>query len=137
MHPRLFASLVLIDPVIEQDSSVNPDIGKKPTIDFGVATASTHRRDIWPSRKEAAEAFAKSKFYQKWDQRVLDLWLEFGLRDIPTALYPKRVKGDERPVTLTTTKLQVVWTFLRPNYEGYEVGTQPRRNRFTREWESP
>lgn len=131
MHPRLFVSLVLIDPVIEQGLSVNPEIGKRPTTDFGVATASTHRRDIWPSRKEAAEAFTKNAFYRKWDKRVLDLWIEFGLRDIPTALYPTNTTGEQQPVTLATTKHQEVWTFLRPNYDGYEVGVHPRHNRST------
>ncbi|KAI0030391.1 hypothetical protein K488DRAFT_54342 [Vararia minispora EC-137] len=35
------------------------------------------RRDVWPSREEARVAFKRSG----WDSRVLDSFLEFGLRD--------------------------------------------------------
>lgn len=33
------------------------------------------------------ETFRKNPFYSAWDKRALDLWLQFGLRDLPTALY--------------------------------------------------
>jgi pimeloyl-ACP methyl ester carboxylesterase len=96
----------LIDPTIQI-----PNPGK----DF--APASTYRRDLWPSRKVAAESFAKSKFYQAWDPRVLDLWLKHGLRELPTEIYPNsQGEGTEKPVTLTTTKAQEVWTYMRPAY---------------------
>jgi pimeloyl-ACP methyl ester carboxylesterase len=105
LHPRLFESLILIDPVIQGKVSVIGNVGP--------AFASAKRRDLWPSRAEAAASFKKSKFYQTWDQRVLDRWIEHGLRDVPTKLYPE-AKGGQ--VTLTTTKHQEVMTFLRPNF---------------------
>lgn len=129
MHPRLFTSLILIDPVIQRLPS--------PEGNFGPAKASTVRRDRWPSKKEAKAKFSKSKFYQTWDPRVLDKWVEHGLRELPTALYPEvntsstlpTVSADpstasvhpdrdtEREVTLKTTKHQEVMTFLRPNFK--------------------
>src|SRR6266516_6371983 len=113
MHPRLFATLVLLDPVIHTYSSVPPASGESP------AQRSTFRRDIWPSRAAAAEGYAKSKFYQTWDPRVTERQIKYGLRDLPTAIYPLPVvHGEETPVTLSTTKHQEVFTFLRPNYEG-------------------
>ncbi len=79
---------------------------------------STFRRDTWPSREAAAEGYKKSKFYQTWDPRVIDRQIKYALRDVPTDIYPiGSVKG-EKPVTLTTSKHQEVFTFLRPNYEG-------------------
>ena len=109
-HPRLLRSLVLIDPVIQVPSaSVSP------------ATASTPRRDIWPSRDAAAEKFRATKFYQAWDPRVLDRWVQYGLRPVPTELYPAAqddaTAPDER-VTLTTSKHQELFTFIRPTYRG-------------------
>jgi len=82
--------------------------------------ASTFRRDLWPSRRAAAESFRKSQFYQAWDERVLDRWLNYGLRDVPTAIYPDdgATTDGEKPVTLTTTKHQEVFTFLRPTFSG-------------------
>ncbi|KAF2770826.1 hypothetical protein EJ03DRAFT_350112 [Teratosphaeria nubilosa] len=128
MHPRLFTTMILIDPVIQRHISLKGN--------FGPAKASSNRRDRWPSRHAAEAAFKKSKFYQTWDQRVLDLWLEHGVRELPTSLYPDATAASatpavitadpstatispeprtEKEVTLTTTKHQEVMTFLRPN----------------------
>ena len=77
------------------------------------------------------KAFAQSPFYQKWDPRVFNLWIEYGLRRLPTAIYPQVGDMNASLVTLTTTKHQEVWTFLRPNYEGHGVGGSLSRNRLT------
>ena len=57
-----------------------------------------------------------------WDARVLQKWIEYGLRDVPTPLEPNT---QPPKVTLTTTPAQEVFTFLRPNYEGYGVNGKP------------
>lgn len=121
MHPRLLTSLVLLDPVIlpPQENSRNTGIN--------VARMSTWRREIWPSRDDAVRGFLRSRFYEAWDPRVLDRWLQHGLRDLPTALYPKTSQGDKR-VTLRTTKHQELFTFLRPNFEGFENGKFDQKN---------
>jgi pimeloyl-ACP methyl ester carboxylesterase len=111
LHPRLLESLILVDPVI------SPFAERKESV--GPAHASIMRRDRWPSRKIALESFKRSPFYQKWDPRVLRLWVEYGLRELPTKLYPdvppavEPYESDSREVTLTTTKHQEVMTFLR------------------------
>ncbi|KAK3292013.1 Alpha/beta hydrolase family-domain-containing protein [Chaetomium fimeti] len=109
-HPRLLYSLVLLDPVITTSHS-----------GIGPAAASTNRRDIWDSRAAAAAKFAQSPFYRAWDPRVLDLWIHHGLRALPTEIYPSHSSGTtttpgDTPVTLTTTKHQELFTFLRPTY---------------------
>ena len=120
MHPRLFAGVILIDPVIQDTPS---RAGNQMP-----AVLSTFRRDIWPSRQEAEQAFRRNKFYQSWDLRCFDLWIEHGLRDLPTSIYQdydsatqssmKSTPGvpDSSPVTLTTTKYQEVFTFTRGNH---------------------
>ncbi|KAI1609561.1 Alpha/beta hydrolase family-domain-containing protein [Exophiala viscosa] len=107
IHPGLLQALILIDPVIQTEN---------PSKAF--AKASTYRRDLWPSRTAAAQSFASSRFYQAWDRRVLERWVKYGLRDLPTELYPERGDGQEPPVTLTTTKAQEVFSYLRPKYYG-------------------
>ncbi|MCJ1475936.1 hypothetical protein MMC13_004600 [Lambiella insularis] len=120
MHPRLLSTLILLDPAISLAAPPGVGILRQPGERFSVAKASTFRRDLWPSRSAAAASFAKNAFYQRWDPRVLDLWIKYGLRDLPTAVYPDAIektnRGDEVPVTLTTSKHQEVWTFLRPCY---------------------
>ena len=132
LHPRLLTSLVLIDPVIQNSSAAAPDNSH-----LSHTQASTFRRDNWPSRAEAASSVKKSKFYQSWDPRVLELWIRYGLRSLPTAIYPKdhggsdRSENDDGPVTLTTTKHQEVFTFLRPNFDGLDANGKLIVNRRT------
>ena len=131
IHPRLLTSLVLIDPVIRSASDAALDTS------ILQPQASTFRRDDWPSRAEAASSVKKSKFYQSWDPRVLDLWIRYGLRSLPTAVYPKandafdRSENVDGPVTLTTTKHQEVFTFLRPNFDGWDANGKLIVNRRT------
>lgn len=108
IHPRLLSSLILLDPVIQEDAS-------PPEAAGGVAPtrASTFRRDLWPSRLEAEDTFRKQKFYKSWDPRVLDRWCKYGIRETPTALYP----NGQGAATLTTTRDQECFTFLRPSWE--------------------
>lgn len=132
IHPRLLTSLVLIDPVIRSAVDAAGD-----QFSTSQPQASTFRRDDWSSRAEAASSLKKSKFYQSWDPRVLDLWIKFGLRSLPTAIYPKandgfgRSENNDDPVTLTTTKHQEVFTFLRPNFDGRDATGKPILNRRT------
>ena len=132
IHPRLLTSLVLIDPAMRSSSTAASDKSR-----FLHVQASTFRRDEWPSRAEAASSIKKSKFYQSWDPRVLDLWIRYGLRSMPTAICPKGhdssdwSENDSRPVTLTTTKHQEVFTFLRPNFDGVDANGKSIVNRRT------
>lgn len=102
-HPSLFQALVLIDPTIQTD---NP--GK------GFVAASTFRRDTWPSRRVAREKFRGSKFYSAWDERVLERWVEYGLRDVPPKEHEGRDHEDGPAVTLATTVAQEVFLYQRP-----------------------
>ena len=114
MHPRLFHSLALVEPVIFGivPNSANP------------AMPSTLRRDRWPSRAAAAQALRRNSFFASWDARAFDRYAEFNLRETPTRLYPDEgavaaaptpeAPDGERPVTLTTTKHQEAWSFMRP-----------------------
>ncbi|KAH8736089.1 hypothetical protein BGZ61DRAFT_472454 [Ilyonectria robusta] len=43
--------------------------------------------------------FKKSKLYQSWDPRVLDAWVRYGLRELPTDLYPNDSKDGKHTDT--------------------------------------
>lgn len=79
MHPRLLSALILIEPIIGR--SANSCQG--PTL----TKLSTFRRDLWGSRAQAQESARKS--YRDWDDRVLQRWSEYGLRTLPTVIYPE------------------------------------------------
>lgn len=115
MHPRLIATLVLLDPVIlAMKIPVPPNA-------FSALKMSARRRDIWPSLDDAVETFKKSTFFASWDPRVLHRWVQFGFRRLPTLIYPETGAEDNR-VTLKTTKHQEVFTFARPNFKAFRSG---------------
>ncbi|KAF7594572.1 hypothetical protein BBP40_008839 [Aspergillus hancockii] len=114
LHPSLLQAFVMIDPVIQTE---NPSKIYAP--------ASTYRRDIWPTKEDAIQRFHNNKVYQKWDPRVLQNYVEYGLRDLPTEIYPERAEFGPKAMALTTTKAQEVFTFLRPTYEGGRVDVVP------------
>lgn len=47
---------------------------------------------------------------------MLNLWIQHGLRALPTPIYPSSGTTPDERVTLTTTKHQELFTFLRPAY---------------------
>ncbi|WPH04144.1 Hypothetical protein R9X50_00703000 [Acrodontium crateriforme] len=102
LHPRLFASLCLFDPVIGDVHNLGPTL----------IHASSVRRDLWASREEAEKDFKSSKSVQKWDDRVLRRWLVHGLRETPTRLYPQ-----PGGITLQTTKANESWSYGRNWFE--------------------
>ena len=115
IHPRLLTALILIDPVMQVDSG--PLTSRHPSFLLGQITAL--RRDVWPSRTEAAESFRRSQYYQAWDPRVLDLFIEYGLHDLPMTLgsqHPAPKNPNAKPVTLTTSKHQELFTYARPHF---------------------
>ncbi|KID92926.1 hypothetical protein MGU_00515 [Metarhizium guizhouense ARSEF 977] len=108
LHPRLFHSMVLLDPAIAYYHTSRPmDFRASP------AAASVGRRDRWPSREAAATLFKKAPFYQAWDPRVLEQWIKYGLHN--TTADPN---GE---VVLATTKHQEVFTFLRPSWPAFDA----------------
>lgn len=128
-NPRLFEGLILLDPVIQIHSAEPEEYqegGDKAGRHYGpsIAQLSTFRRDTWPSRSIAAESFRRSPFYKTWDPRVLDRWIQFGLRDLPSAIYPDQKSP---AVTLSTTITNEVHHFLRPNFQSYSAENPPNR----------
>ncbi|KAI1777059.1 putative toxin biosynthesis protein [Hypoxylon cercidicola] len=107
LHPRLLTTLVLLDPTITKFSFAPSGPGKS------TARASAFRRETWPDRDAAAASFRRSPFYRAWDPRVLDAWIEHGVRPVPTLLFPSPDSPDDK-ATLRTPKHQEVFTYFRP-----------------------
>ncbi len=103
IHPRLFASVIAIDPIIGPQAYESGG---------ALANMSVQRKDLWPSREKAEMAFRSAKALKTWDSKVMDRWLEYGLRNTPTLLHPEPGK-----VTLATTKAAEAWNYSRPWFD--------------------
>jgi len=93
-----FESLILVDPMLIP----RPLKGQPEPMGVPLEAGAAKRRDIWPSREEALKFFLLRTSFKVWDERVLKLLVEHGLRDLPTAEYPDEKQG----VTLKCHKLQ-------------------------------
>jgi pimeloyl-ACP methyl ester carboxylesterase len=112
IHPRLLSTLILYEPVVMTSGARNG--GLNP------ALMSTMRRDLWDSRAKAESYFRKA--FPTWDPRVVELFLKYGLRATPTALYDDTQKIPASAVTLTTSKHQEAWNYTQCNFEPEEAG---------------
>ncbi|KAI0264101.1 hypothetical protein BC834DRAFT_826600 [Gloeopeniophorella convolvens] len=100
IHPFVdWSSVVLIEPMF-----VRPEYTKGAN-DFLIGGANK-RRDVWSSREEALKVF-KERTFKSWDPRFVDLYVKYGLRDLPTLTYPDKTQG----VTLSCTKAQEAATY--------------------------
>ncbi|EAU84154.1 hypothetical protein CC1G_08695 [Coprinopsis cinerea okayama7 len=79
--PKLFSSLVLIDPVMPKPfpTAEVARIAHEKT--DALLTGSLARRDVWSSREEALASFLKNPFFQAWHIDVLKVYVEAGLYD--------------------------------------------------------
>ncbi|KAF7924912.1 hypothetical protein EAE99_006389 [Botrytis elliptica] len=128
LHPRLFTTLILMDPVIQLSP---PPMGFGTDM-LGGVNYTTYRQDIWPNRKAAAESQAKVS--KNWDPRVLNQMIKFGYRDLPTTLYPdlpSDADSADPPVTLTTNKYQDAFVQLRENFSARQPDGRIKINHIT------
>ncbi|TFY62171.1 hypothetical protein EVG20_g6800 [Dentipellis fragilis] len=115
-----FSSVVLVDPVFTAATGKTaPSEQKANTIRF---VESTKRRvDIWPSKGEAVRWLAGRRPFKTWDPRVLKIFVDDGLRPLPTAWYPEYAKG----VTLKCHKLQESAAYSNTAEQGLAAGLLP------------
>jgi hypothetical protein len=92
----------------------------------------------------------KNKFYQAWDPRVFERWIQYGLRDLPTRLYPESAStpgpvpaavnseptttptaAKPKEVTLTTSKHHEVMTFIRGNFPHRDGDREPSSSEYS------
>lgn len=121
-NPGLFTAIIGIDPIILSKEEDVFDIRLHPIF------ASVRRRDIWPSLEEAESFFRSRPFYKTWDSRVLDAQIKYGLRSLPTHIYPTP-PHPPNGVTLATNKHQEVFQFLRPHTSNPNLLGRPEPHR--------
>ncbi|SCZ89446.1 BZ3500_MvSof-1268-A1-R1_Chr9g10413 [Microbotryum saponariae] len=74
-QPSLFCSLVLFEPIL-------PPPGAVCSCE-GLTKGALGRREIWDSKRGMKEGLLKKDFFRKWDERCLELYVEFGSKYLP------------------------------------------------------
>ncbi|BGP16575.1 hypothetical protein JCM10213_000513 [Rhodosporidiobolus nylandii] len=86
--PSLFSSLILIDPVLPR-----PEIETRAM--EALTIGALVRREKWKTREEAFEGFQKKPFFQAWDSKVLEGYVEHGLKTTEGGVALKCTARDE------------------------------------------
>ncbi|KAK1220647.1 hypothetical protein PQX77_016600 [Marasmius sp. AFHP31] len=76
-----------------------------------LARGAANRRDIWASKEDAYQVFKSRPAWKVWDDRMLRVYVDKGLRPLPTREYP-----DKEGVTLKCTRKQETVTFLSSDH---------------------
>ncbi|KAI0061134.1 alpha/beta-hydrolase [Artomyces pyxidatus] len=92
---------ILVEPVI-----MHPVYDLQ--LEYSYAARARRRHDVWRSREEARKAF-REKALRTWDPRVIDVYVRYGLRDLPTAHYP-----DKTGVTLKCRTALEIAAYCEP-----------------------
>ncbi|KAL6703798.1 hypothetical protein ACN47E_009097 [Coniothyrium glycines] len=108
VHPRLFQSVVFIEPLLQAFRPPGPN----------APLFSSMRRDKWDSRAKAEAQIGKSAFFASMDPRSLKLYFAYALRDTP-----------DGGVTLRTPKAQEAWTYAKQNFHPVSEKTLEGRKR--------
>ncbi|OSD01867.1 alpha/beta-hydrolase [Trametes coccinea BRFM310] len=101
-----FASLIMVDPPMLTPETLSIALREGWPLIRAIDIARK-RKDVWPSRAAAREWLAKRWPWSRWDPRVLDLYVEHALCDLPTPSHPDLKAG----VTLSTTREQEAWGY--------------------------
>ncbi|KAG2751062.1 alpha/beta-hydrolase [Suillus brevipes Sb2] len=78
-----FSSVILVEPMLSLTAEA-----VEPLRSILIKYAY-ERRDVWPSREFAYKNLKSRQRCERWDPRVLDLYIKFGLRTHPGARHPR------------------------------------------------
>ncbi|KAJ3869036.1 Alpha/beta hydrolase fold-1 [Lentinula novae-zelandiae] len=100
------SSMIFIEPM-----TMPPTLASFQDLAEKLASGSRSRRDVWPSAEEAYKMFKTRRTWRSWDDRVLKIFVDTGLRPLPTLNYPNTQHGTGTPVTLKCTREQETATY--------------------------
>lgn len=147
--PRLFQAVVCIEPVVENGWwHLNEGLdGTLPVTSHSPQPVFKHRgrnyngvraflrRDTWPSRRAAEDAFRRNRHYSSFDRKVLEKVFQYDLQ-------PLSSDDPDGPVTLTTPSFLEAAHYMRldpplPGQEAADYATRTLESRHLPGFYSP
>jgi pimeloyl-ACP methyl ester carboxylesterase len=93
--PALFERLVLVDPVVpiasDAFAAFDPQRAERMR---NMVERARKRRSTWPSRAAARAHFAERSLFAHWLPAALDLYVEYGLRELPSGEVELKCPGE-------------------------------------------
>ena len=85
-HPGLFSRLTLLDPPIHPSNDILKALGLPEQAENphreGLVAQTLKRRDIWPDRATAYDAWRRKPLFADWSEAAFQLYLDAGMADL-------------------------------------------------------
>ncbi|EJD00762.1 uncharacterized protein FOMMEDRAFT_157868 [Fomitiporia mediterranea MF3/22] len=83
LEPRLpFRSIIIVEPLLSPGGWKYLE-----QLCFKLVRGAYERRDVWPNKEKARRALKDGVVTRKWDPRILNVFVEYGLRTHPGAKF--------------------------------------------------
>ncbi|KAJ7166055.1 Alpha/beta hydrolase fold-1 [Mycena filopes] len=102
-----FSSLILIEPLLSPAGSHH--LRRLRAL---LVKGAYERRDVWPDRAHAMRALQRRDRTTKWDPRILDIFVKYGIVEHPGARFPE---GAYPGVTLACSRDQEAAMYRDPD----------------------
>ncbi|KAI0636103.1 alpha/beta-hydrolase [Trametes polyzona] len=114
LHSVTYEVIILVEPSMISPECAKELAGKEEVVLKVIAKGVLRRQDTWESRARAKEYLEERFPWNTWDARVMDLFLEHGLRELG---------GGSGAVTLSCHKTQesLAYVYLAPHYTAVEL----------------
>ncbi|KAG2035293.1 Alpha/beta hydrolase fold-1 [Suillus americanus] len=101
-----FCSVILVEPML------SPTAEAVEPLRHILIKHAYERRDVWPSREHAFQDLESRRRCKRWDPRVLDLYIKFGLRTHPGA---RHLQAPYDGVSLACSRDEEVTMYREPD----------------------
>jgi pimeloyl-ACP methyl ester carboxylesterase len=101
-----FSSVILVEPML------SPSAEAVEPLRHILIKYAYERRDVWPSRKHAHQDLKSKRRCERWDPRVLDLYIKFGLRTHPGA---RHLQAPYDGISLACSREEEVTMYREPD----------------------
>jgi len=108
-RPDLFERNVLVDPVLLAPPRGRAASAPNPRGDL-LAEGARKRRQVWPSRESAREAWLQKELFADWDPAALDLYLAEGLADRPDGQVELKCRAEIEAAVFEATGATDLWS---------------------------
>lgn len=113
LYPRIFHSLILVEPALVPPKYIDPS--QHTPLFRSISKLMASRKDTWSSRDEARTWMENRLPWGAWDERVLRIYIEYGLGKLQGA---DGTELESEVVTLMCTKSTETLAYERGMVQG-------------------
>ncbi|BGP32440.1 hypothetical protein JCM10296v2_004221 [Rhodotorula toruloides] len=130
--PSIFSSVIFVDPVLPRPSYEGRSME-------ALTTGALMRREKWKSRQEALDGFLKKPFFTVWDRRVLDGYVDYGMKEVEDGVALKCTARSEAlifmdPMAVASRRACARLSLIPPSLPAHFIFADEGRSVLQEDW---